>query len=150
MKCGANQSLRLIRTWMTRDASFSWSAFKGNLLGKLWNHGSKRATGTYMTVAPLHLQYFNHRTEIIACLQSRPRNGQNRKCGRFIKILLVKSVTSPYQIRQNIVSRPFLLKSSKEVLGNHAYVFNTVKSSYHAYVFACCKIIVPCICFLIL
>ena len=71
----------------------------------------------------------------IACLQSRPRNGQNRKCGRFLKILLVKSVTSLYQIRQNIVSRPFLLTSSKGVLGNHAYVFNTVKSPCHAYVF---------------
>ena len=47
----------------------------------------------------------------------------------------MKFVTSPYQIRQNIVSRPFLLKSSKEVLGNHAYVFNAVKASYHAYVF---------------
>ena len=52
---------------------------------------------------------------------------RSRKCGRLLKILLVKSnVTNPYQIRQNIVSRPFVLKntnlSSKEVLGNQAYV----------------------------
>ena len=52
--------------------------------------------------------------EFIACLQSRPRNGQScRKCGILLKILLVKSnVTSPYQIKQNIVSRPFLLKDT--------------------------------------
>ena len=38
---------------------------------------------------------------------------RSRKCGRLSKILPVKSnVTSPYQIRQNIVSRPFLLKDT--------------------------------------
>ena len=60
---------------------------------------------------------------------------------RFLKILLVKSdVTSPYQIRQNIVSRLFPLKDAnlssrvlaREILGNRRmrayvkYILNTV------------------------
>ena len=48
-----------------------------------------------------------------ACKAGQQGMDRSRKCGRLLKILLVKSnVTSPYQIRQNIVSRPFLLEDT--------------------------------------